>query len=333
MRPTSGSAVYRPDLGIAVMEFAEGPTMNYIGLELMPLYTTAKNASSYPVIPKEALLKLADVSRSPRGNYNRDDFEYERGLYQTAEKGTEEPIDDSERDMFDQESQGLCEMIATKRAWNRILRGQEYRIKSKIQDASRFTAHNLGTEWDNPATATPVDDINDAVLDFRKQCGMLPDLLQINYNQYMKVKRCDQVVDQLISTFPGLDLNALTASQLAQIFNVPRVLIAGAMYDSSGKGVDTVVSDIWSDEYASLVKISDRLDLMAPGLGRTFLWTADSPQNPIVESYREEKIRSDVLRVRHNVDERLLASYDDSGTVVSDIAAACHYLIGNVLTV
>jgi len=333
MRPTSGSAIYRPDLGIAVLEFAEGTTMNFIGLELMPLFPTAKNASTYPVIPKEALLKLIDVDRAPRGNYKRDDFEYERGQYQTAEKGTEEPVDDTERDLFDEESQGLCDLVATRRAWSRILRAQEKRIAAKVQDSSRFTAHNLTNEWDDAANATPIDDVKDAILAFRLQCGMLPDGLQINFKQFMNVKRCDQVVDQLKYTFPGIDLTNLLPQQLAQVLGVPRVWVGGAVYDATGKGLTADVTDIWSDEYACLIKVADRLDMMAPGFGRTFLWTADSPQNPIVESYREEQTRSDILRVRHHVDESLMCSTNDTGAVVSDIAAACHYLIGNVTTI
>jgi hypothetical protein len=79
-----------------------------------------------------------------------------------------------------------------------------------------------------------------------------------------------------------------------------------------------------------LVKIGSGRDIMQPCVGRTFLWTADSPSNAVVEEYREEQTRSDVYRVRHNVSEALLKSYDSSGTVVSNIASACGYLMSNI---
>ena len=100
------SAIYRPDLGTMIMEYNEGPILNYIGLQCMPIFRTAKQAGSYPVIPKEALLKLSDTTRAPRGTYNRDDWEYERGTFSTAERGKEELLDDSERELFDQEAPG-----------------------------------------------------------------------------------------------------------------------------------------------------------------------------------------------------------------------------------
>ena len=46
-----------------------------------------------------------------------------------------------------------------------------------------------------------------------------------------------------------------------------------------------------------------------PAIGRTFLWTEDSPTNMVVESYEENQTRSTVVRVRHNVDEKRIDPY------------------------
>ncbi len=332
MRPKGNTAVYRPDLGQVVMELVEGPTMGFIGLEVMPIFRTTKQASSYPVIPKEALLSISDVSRAPRGKYNRDDWEYERGTYATSEKGHEEPIDDGERALFEQEAPGLADLVATQRAWKKIMRAQEKRVADKIFNSTNFTAHAVTNEWDDAANATPITDVNDGIISLRNQCGMLPDALIIAYSTFRRLKECDQIVDRLKYTFPGIDVNRMTSEQLAAVFDVPRVLIGGAIYNAAGKGLDASIADVWDDEYAALVKISSGPDITEPGVGRTFLWTEDSPQNPIVESYREETRRSDVIRVRHHVDECLMQSKDDNGSVVSNIAAACVYLMSNITT-
>lgn len=332
MRPKSSTAIFRPDLGQAVMEFYEGDTMGLIGLELMPLFLTALNSSTFPVIPKEALLQISDTARSPRGNYNRDDYEYERGLFQTAEKGIEELVDDTERSLFDQEAPGMADFMATERAYWKIMRAQEKRIADKLFNTGNFTANSLTNEWDDYTNATPLDDMVAGIKAFRGQCGMSPDGLVISYDTFLNLRRCDQIIDQLKYTFPGIDINAMSAQQLAQVFGIPRVLVGGMAYNSKGKGLDATIANIWSNEYAALVKISSGPDLTRPGLGRTFLWTEDSAKNPVVEAYREENKRSDVFRVRHHVDERLMQSFNDSGSVVSNIAAACVYLWDNVTT-
>jgi hypothetical protein len=319
---------------MVVMEYAEGNTMGFVGLEIMPIFPTMEKSSTFPVIPIEALLSAPDVDRAPRAKYNRDDFEYERGTYQTSEKGTEEPVDDSERKMVENETNsGFADMIATKRAWGRIMRSQEKRIASKVFNATNFTANAVTNEWDDATNATPIDDVEAGKLSIRSKCGMLPTDLIITFSTYSNLKQCDQIINRLKYTFPGIDLNRITTQQLALIFDLERVLIAGAVYNSAGKGKDASVADIWSNEYAMLTVTSKSMDISEPCIGRTFLWTEDSPQNPIVESYREEQIRSDVFRVRHHVDERLIQSVDSSDAVKSNIAANCSYLLSNITTI
>jgi hypothetical protein len=329
---TKGSAIYRPDLGQAVMEFVEGAQLGFIGLEVMPIFRTSKQASSYPVIPAEALLKLDSVDRAPRATYNRGDWEYERGTFSTAEKGWEEPLDDVERELFDLEAPGIADLVATQRAWNKIMRAQEYRIATTIFNDSTFSANTITEEWDDGTNAVPIDDVETGKVAFLNQCGMLPDALIIAYSTFSDLRLCDQIVDRLKYTFPGIDLNTMNAGQLAMVFGVPRVLVGGSVYDSSGKGIAKSVTSIWSNEYAALVKIGSGQDIAEPCVGRTFLWTEDSPQNPIVESYREEKRRSDIFRVRHHVSEELIKSVNTSGTAVSNVSAACMYLFDNVTT-
>jgi hypothetical protein len=328
----TNTAVYRPDLGVAVLEYYEGATMGYIGQEIMPIFQTPFQSSTYPVIPQEALLDAPDVARSPRGAYNRGDWKYENGLYHTQEKGWEESVDDTERALLDRRVPGLADFIATNRAMNIILRNQEKRIAAKLFNTANFTAHAVTTEWNTVATATPISDVKDAKAAFRLQCGMLPDALVISWTTFEDLKNCDQIVNRLKYTFPGIDLNKMTSDQLAAVFDVPRVLIGGSVYNSAKKNKTAVIADFWSSEYAMLVKISSGDDFTQPGIGRTFLWTDDSPQNAIVEQYREEKIRSDVFRVRHNVDEAFMQSKDDAGSVVSNIAASCAYLFSNIHT-
>ena len=333
MRPKTDAAIYRPDLGMLVMEMVEGDTMGFIGLEVMPIFKTSLNASTYPVIPIEALLSAPNADRAPRSAYQRDDFEYERGMFQTFDKGVEEPVDDTERKLFEGETEsGLADTIATERAYKKILRSQERRIASKLFNATNFTNHDVTNEWDDATNATPITDVNDGIISFRSSCGMLPDALIISYSTFLDLKNCDQIVNRLKYTFPGIDINTMTSTQLASAFGVPRVLVGGSVYNSAKKGQSATVADIWSNEYAMLVKISSGMDISQPGVGRTFLWTADSPLNAIVESYREEKIRSDVFRVRHHVSEEFIQSKDDTGTVVSNIASSCAYLFGNITT-
>ena len=126
----------------------------------------------------------------------------------------------------------------------------------------------------------------------------------------------------------------MTSQQLAAIFDLEQVLVGGAVYDSADKGQVASIADMWSNEYAMLTICSRSQDITAPCIGRSFIWDKESPGDgePVVESYRNEGLRSDIVRVRHDSDERLLRSYDEDDAVKSDIAAAVSYLFSNITT-
>ncbi len=330
MRPANGTPVYRPDLGVSVMEYLEQEGMGMIGTQIMPVFPVADKQGAYKVIPAEALLKMPDTKRSSGGAYNRSGWEYEEGLYNCAEQGHEEPIDDDERKIFERRNPGIVDSIVTRRGLGIISRAQEYRIANKLFNETNFTAHAVTNEWDDAVNATPITDVKDGVSAFRAQCGMLPNALIIAWSTFQDLKNCDQIVNRLKYTFPGIDINKMTSEQLAAIFDVPRVFVGNAVYDSANKGRSKSITDIWNSEYAALARVATTLDPTEPCVGRTFIWDEDSSDNPIVEVYREEQIRSDVYRVRHSVDERLIQSFNSSGTVVSNIAASCFFLFDNI---
>lgn len=332
MRPTDGSAIYRPDLGETVIEAGQDTTGGFIGLEVLPPYTTPDDVGVFNVIPLEQLMKLENVDRKDRGAYNRSDWEYESGEYKCKEKGHEEPMDDNEFKRLERRRPGLADEISIMRAMGIVKRAQEARIAAKVMDSSRFNVEGVANAWDVPADGTPIADFNAAYKVYRAQCGMLPNAAIMSWNTRQNIVQCAEVIDRLLYTFPGIDLNRISDVQLAAILNIPRVLVGNAMYDAADKGQARSLTDIWSNDYCCLTRVSMSEDLAAPCIGRTFIWDEDSKEEPIVEVYREEQIKSDVYRVRHQVDERLIASIDEDGNTVSDIAAAVTLLIGSIKT-
>lgn len=331
-QPTSTTAVSRPELAVLVNEFRETAVTGAIGARVMPFLPMMEQSAEYPVIPKEVMLKIHDTRRAMRGKYPSSDWEFEMGLYATRENGWEEKIDDRERKLY--ATLFNAEVVATRRATKIVDLSMERRIAAKVFNPTNFTPHAVANEWDNKANATPIDDVNDAKLSHRNQCGIPANTLIIGYYTFEKVRTCDQIIDQLINTFPGIDLNRITSQQLATIFNIEQVLVGGAVYDSADKGQDAVIADLWDNEYAMLTVCSNAPDVSEPCIGRSFIWTEESPGSgePVVESYRDEGSRSDIVRVRHDSDERLLKSYDENGNVLSDISASVSYLLSNIKT-
>jgi len=91
------------------------------------------------------------------------------------------------------------------------------------------------------------------------------------------------------------------------VFDVDYILVAGASKNTAKEGQATVFANIWSDSYCSVARLCTSQDIREPGLGRTFHWGSDGSQiGGTIETYRDETIRGDVVRVRNQVHEKVL---------------------------
>ena len=108
---------------------------------------------------------------------------------------------------------------------------------------------------------------------------------------------------------------------LSLYFSLDKVLVGNAIYDSTKKKKGFSITDIWDDEYALLIRgtTTGGRDLREPTIGRTFLWTADSPANIVTEQYEEPQTRSDIYRVRQYVDEAFV--FTGAGYLLGNITA------------
>lgn len=306
--PTSETtAIVRSDLGSIAWEYAMGADgRGSTGLKVLPFFTTKKKAGDYPIIKIESLLKLQKTARAPRGKYNRSDYQFGKGNFSCSEHGWEEPLDDSERELYG-EVDFPAEEIAVMRAMDVVLRSLEQRHATKLQDTATLPSAAVGTKWDVPASATPRKNVIDAKEAMRATYGIIPNLMVISEQSKIDLLLTDEITDAFKYTNPiEIGGNEAQLLRLADYFGIAEVAVAGAQKDSAKKGQSKSLADIWDKTKAGLYKVSASMDLKDPAIGRTFLWEADSPQEVVVEQYREEQIRSDIFRARHNVDEAFM---------------------------
>lgn len=314
-RPTSATTVQRPDLGSLAYEYMlDAATRGFIGMSIMPVFEVPEKTADYPVIPIESLIKDQDTKRGAQGNYQRGDWKFETGSYNCEEYGWEEPVDDVEaalyRRFFD------AEEVSTEISIDRILRGHERRVAALVFASADA---NISIEWSTAATAVPRTNIEAGKSAMRAASGLLPNALVMGYTAFRNVLKTAELKDALKYTNPiELGGDEVQRRILAQYFGVGEVLIGGSQYDSAKKGQAFSLADIWDDEYVALIRKSDGgARLKEPVYGRTFLWNADSPQEVVVETYREEPIRSTIVRARQHVDEAV-------------IFAGAKYVLGNI---
>lgn len=319
-RPTSATTVGRADLAQIAYEYAvESSQRGFIGTQILPVFPVTEQSAEYPTIPLEALLKIPDTKRGARGQYNRGDYEFEMGNYSCREHGWEEVLDDSERKLYARLFD--AEEVAVTRAVDIVLRDQEKRIADKLFNTSNFSVHNVTNEWDDAANATPISDVATGRKSVRSACGMEPNALILGKSVFDNVLQCSNIASKLQYTQP-IEMMTIEEQKraLARVLKIEHVFVGDAVKDGAKKGQSFSASDLWSNEYGLLARVSTRPnDLREPCVGRTFLWDADSDVPYTVEQYRDETVRSDIFRVRNNTDECF-------------VFKGCCYLLGNLTT-
>jgi len=315
-KPTSSTTVSRPDLGQLAYEYSLAASRSkFIGLRLMPVFQTMLKTAEYPVIPLEAMLKRKNTKRGTGGNYNRGNWQFEMGNYACKENGWEEVLFDDEvalyASLFD------AEEVTTEICMDVILREQEIRIKEKLFNTSNFTAHAVTNEWDDAANATPITDV-DTGKNALRQLGITANALAVGYTVFQNLCKCAQIAAKVQYTQPIEIMSDEQKRQLVSAALGVEVLVGDAVVDSAKKGQSFSASDIWGSEYGMLCRIATNpANLKEACLGRTFLWTQDSPSIVTVESYREEAVRGDIIRTRQHTDEAFV--FSGAGYLLSNL--------------
>jgi len=301
-------AIPRLELGEAALEFIQAQD-EFIGTKVLPIFPTKKKASIFPAITRESITRDADTKRAPRGNYNRDSFQAKDRQYNCEEHGLEGPLDDSEREMYSSDFD--AELTTVQIVTRRVLQAQEKRIASAVFDTTTFSGSDLFTDysaepWDN-GSSDVIAQVREVREKVRKNCGMDPGTLimsKANIDRLLANSGIKGAIQYVARLTEAEILNAL-----ADILGVKKIVVGKGIYNSAKEGKAFKGADIWSDDYAMVAVIGEGQRLSDPSMGRTFLWTADSPENATVEQYRDDAARSDIFRVRQHVDEIIIDPY------------------------
>ncbi len=304
-------ATPRLDLAVAMEEYLVDQG-KFIALDLFPTFETQKKTATVSVITRESMTVDEAQERAPGTDYARGTTGAKDITFNCTEKAIEHPVDDVQREVY--ANSFSADMVASKAGVNKVLIKQERSIAAKVFNEATFTAGN-NTFTDVSATpwATAASDIKghvDAAKDaVRLNCGIEPDTMTIGPVLFRYIKNNTALIDSVKYTARVTDAELVNA--LADYFGLRRVLVGKASYNSANPGQAFSGSDIWQPTHA-LLSVSPELaadDLSEATLGRTFLWTEDSPENVTIETYREEQKRSTIYRVRQHTDEFLVDAF------------------------
>lgn len=321
--PSTSLATLRPDLAASFEQFdLEMDRQGFICQQVLPVMEVPEQSGNFGIIPVEQLLQARNVDRAPGGGYSRGNFTFKPATFATQERGAEEPVDDREarmyRNYFD------VELICARRALDATLRAQESRVSSLIFNTTTWTGASLttavGNAWSDATNGTPITDVEAAVRKVYTNSGIWPNALVLTKKKFRDLRLSAQVKAVISATGAGFPQRArdITIEMLKAVFDLDYIMVAGGTKNSATEGQAASLGSLWDDTKCMVCRVAETEDIREPCLGRIFHWGADGSEvGGIVETYRDEKVRSDIVRSRHDVQEQVL--YTQMGHLLTSV--------------
>lgn len=302
----SSYTTIRSDIAQAVYEGRSNKANLFVGAEVMPIYVADVRSGEYLKINlggSEALND--DATKIAAGSaYPRVSRKFTSDTYNTQEYGLEETLPDAtQRDLarFLDVEVAVAEMLLSQ-----IQIGHETRVASATFAANGLTAISASADYTeaNLATFNVPSDVSEAKLELAKY-GVLPNALVMSAKVFERIRRSTKIQNQFFGVVPSDQSRLLSEAEVAQACGVDRILVGRAPKNTAKKGQAYNGGFIWNDNYMALANVSGG-EFAAGGFGRSILWGADSPVPFVAETYRDEARRSNVLRVRQHVAEKVI---------------------------
>lgn len=307
---TNAQATPRADIYALVMQANADFNTMFIGDRVLPVKgEDVKRGIYMKANLANAELLNSDVQpREAGAAYNRVNRKYDTDQYDAVEYGLETIIDDS----YEAEVERFMNLEATEAMLlERTLRiGYEARVAAALFNSTTFTATNSTVAYTAGATAT-MDPVNDVDLAKGRLLlnGQIANTVIMNYNVFQRIRRSALLQNQIYGVVPRAAGQRLLpgAEDVARAFGVDTLLIGMAPKNANTKGQTYSGTYIWGDTYIAVANIMGG-EYQAGGVGRTIQWTKDSTGLFTPETYRSDERRSNVLRVRQHVAEKIIDS-------------------------
>ncbi len=306
---TNSAAVFRGDIA-GVLEQAKDWETGLIGTRVMPILNVPVRAGQYPSFKlKEGQLLKSDVKvRDPYSTFPRGTRAFTQETFTALEYGYEEAVDDTVTAdvsrFFD------AEVIAAKLARRKLLLAHELRVAGAIFNTSNFTSTAAGTAYTtaNLATFDVGEDVQLA-LDRMISNGESTSNTRvvIPYPVWTRIRASTKFQNRLRGAGISSDtiLNASTQAA-AEVFGVSEVLIGRSASDSAAEGVAYSSANVWSNAYIWVGSVTESgAGFFGGGAGFTLNWSEYGPAVGVF-TYRDESIKSNIVRSSHYVAEKVV---------------------------
>lgn len=276
------------------------PTEGLAGAALFPSVTVRKQSDKYYIFGREGWLPEVDL-RAPGTEANEiSGAAVSLDTYYAQEHALQIAVTDEERENAD--SPLSPDRDGTNIVTSKIMLGRERTFQTLATTAANYASgHSVtlsGTsQWNDYANSDPISDLRTAKLTIHSKIFTEPNVAVIPYQVMTKLEDHPDFLERIKYSERAI----FSPELLASVLGIERVIVPGVGINSAVLGQTASLGYLWGKDVV-VAYVPPSAGLKVPAYGYEFVWG-----NQAVDRWREEKRKSDVIRISRYYDVKLVA--------------------------
>ena len=292
----STSSSFNPILSEALNKIGEN---RFVGTQILPVRNASTKNGDYPIFDTDQFDLNASKTRSAGSSFARRDFNYSKQQYACQQYALEGVLPDEDESQANDDGITDAAGAMVQKLQRDLMVGHELRVAAALSGASFNSTAQTGAAMSDSAAAKPITTIQNAVERLNGN-GFFDNIaLIIELSLFNELINTDDVRNIFNGNGQYTDRQVLRDA-----LGVSQIIICPTRYNSAKKGQSASRTKIWSDSNYYVAQVAGG-DFSNGGIGRTIAYQPDGGVFT-AETYRDEPIKSDVLRVLNTVDEVII---------------------------
>jgi hypothetical protein len=283
------------------------PNNGLVGNVLYPQVPVKKQSDKYYVFGREAWgIEPGGDFRAPGTEANEiPGLELSTDTYFAKEHALQIPVTDEERENVDS---GLApDRDGTELVTSKIMLAREIAMMTQATTAanyaSGYTVTDSGTsQWSDYVNSDPIGQVKTGRRKIHSGLFFEPNLGIFPYQVMSILEDHPDFIERIKYSERGI----ITSDIMAALFGVGNIIVPGVGYNSANPGQTAALGYLWGKDVI-LAYVPLRAGLKIPAFGYEFVWGYGGSRPQVIERWREEKRKSDVIRCSRRYDLKMVA--------------------------
>jgi hypothetical protein len=280
------------------------PNNGLVGEQLFPSVGVGKQSGKYYIFGHEGWLPEQDY-RAPGTVANEiPGLQLSTDTFYATEHALQIPVTDEERETVDNPLSP--DRDGTELLTSKIMLGRERAMYNFVSTTGNYaTGHSLtlsGTsQWSDYVNSDPIAAVRVAVRTIHSKIFMEPNTMVLPYYVYSVL----QDHPKLTARIQYAQKAILTPDLMAELFGFESIIVPGVGIGSGNPGQTMTIGYLWGKDVV-LAWVPPRAGLKIPAFGYEFTWGYNGATPQVIDRWREDPRKSDLIRCSRRYDLKLV---------------------------